>query len=568
MNESKEVSTLGIDTEYRRRAIIKYIPVEEETDNKYPINAFVGPLLTDLYQLTMAYSYWKNKKQDSPAIFDLFFRKNPFKGEFTIFAGLEEVIRYISCFKFGADDIERVRQIIPSCDEGYFEYLATLDASKVKVYAMKEGTLCFPKVPLIRLEGPLAVLQIMETTLLVLVNFPSLVATNAARHCLAAGPGKSILEFGLRRAQGPDGGVSASRYTYIGGCSGTSNVLAATLYNIPCKGTHAHSFVTSFTSDEVLTKSFMVSKKDGQKVNLEELCATVRKELGIFETNKGELKAFIAYACGFPNGFLALIDTYDTLQSGARNFIIVATAIHRLGYKAIGIRLDSGDLAYLSKQCRIIFHEFADRLGSEYDYFRKFTIVASNDINEDTLLSLNNQGHEIDAFGVGTNLVTCQAQPALGCVFKLVEINNVARIKLSNEIEKVTIPGGKDAYRLFGPKGHPLIDVLVKKNDDKDVPEANKKLLCRHPFNATKRAYVIPAKVEPLLHLWWDGQLVRDLPSIEQIREYTKAQLASMRPDYIRNLNPTPYKVAVTNGLYQFLHNLWQEEQPIGVLSD
>lgn len=233
----------------------------------------------------------------------------------------------------------------------------------------------------------------------------------------------------------------------------------------------------------------------------------------------------MSYAFAFPRGCLCLVDTYDTLKSGVPNFLAVAVTLHKLGYKAVGIRLDSGDLAYLSKAARRMFVQLADKLGQDYDYFKKFNIVASNDINEHTLLSLNQQGHEIDTFGIGTNLVTCQAQPALGCVFKLVEVASHPRIKLSNEIAKMTIPGRKNAYRLYGSKNNPLVDLMSLASSE--VPQVGVRLLCSSPHDETKRAFVVPQKVEPLLHLAWDGKLTAPLPTLEEAKQYCKDQVGA-----------------------------------------
>lgn len=217
------------------------------------LNNAVQPLLTDLYQLSMAYAYWKSNKNDW-AVFDLFFRKNPFQGEFTIFAGLEDCLKYIEDFRFDDSDIEYLRRAMPSyVEDEFFVYLRNMNLKELKLYAIREGSIVFPRIPIMRLEGPLPIVQLLETTLLVLVNYASLVTTNAARFRLAAGEKKSLLEFGLRRAQGPDGALSASRYCYIGGFDGTSNVLAGKIYNIPIRGTHAHSFVCSFMDINDLT---------------------------------------------------------------------------------------------------------------------------------------------------------------------------------------------------------------------------------------------------------------------------------------------------------------------------
>lgn len=278
----------------------------------------------------------------------------------------------------------------------------------------------------------------------------------------------------------------------------------------------------------------------------------------------GELAAFISYASAFPDGFLALIDTYDVIKSGLPNFCTVALALHELGYEPRGVRLDSGDLSYLSNYVRSRFKKVAD--GLKLPWFGKLTIVASNDINEDTIHSLNQQGHEIDSFGIGTHLVTCQKQPALGGVYKLVEVNQRPRIKLSEDVEKVTIPGRKIAYRLYGADGNALVDLMLQPNEP--PPALNTRILCRHPFQESKRAYVCPAKMEQLHKLYWDnGQLVRSLPTLTELRSKALASLNSMRQDHKRALNPTPYKVSVSADLYRFLHDLWLENAPIGELS-
>ncbi|XP_075733089.1 nicotinate phosphoribosyltransferase isoform X1 [Rhipicephalus microplus] len=516
----------------------------------------VQPLLTDLYQITMAYAYWKSGKHDDEAVFDLFFRKNPFQGEFTVFAGLEDCIRFLQTFRYSTSDIEYLKSILPaSVEPEYYDYLSSLTAEKVKLYAVPEGTVVFPRVPLIRVEGPLAVLQLFETTLLNLVNYASLVTTNAARFRLAAGSNISLLEFGLRRAQGPDGGLSASKYTYLGGFDGTSNVLAGKLFNIPLKGTHAHAFIMSFSCLEDC-KLRKLKAVGGEEVDFLALCCKWRKELtGLFKTiedeaSSGELAAFISYAVSFPQNFLALIDTYDVLRSGLLNFSAVAMALNDLGYRAVGVRIDSGDLAYLSSCAFNIFDELANKYNQEW--FRTLTIVASNDINEETIVSLNEQawksikhgmtcGHKINSFGIGTHLVTCQKQPALGCVYKLVEIKNLSCIKLSLDIQKVTIPGKKACYRLYGHQGYALLDLMQKM--DEPPPQKGKRVLCRHPFQESKRAYVIPDCVEDLCLLWWDhGKIARELPTLDAIRNRVKESLKTLRPDIKRTLNPTPYK--------------------------
>lgn len=526
-------------------------------DNNGPLNPFVDSLLTDMYQISMAYGYWCNKIHDEFSVFDLFFRKHPFNGEFTIFAGLEEVLRYVSKFSFKQEDINILSARFPDWNPEFWSWLSTIDCSNVKIYAVNEGSIVIPRVPLLRIEGPLAICQLLETTCLVLVNYASLISTNACRHRLSVGPTKRLLEFGLRRAQGPDGAISASRYSYMGGFDGTSNVKASVMLGIPLSGTFAHSFVTSFTSfSELHSTSIMDST--GNKRDFLEIVLKYRAQLGRMHSNHGELAAFVSYAQSFPKNFLALVDTYDTLESGIWNFIIVALALHECGYEAKGIRLDSGDLAYLSKECRKLFI----KISEDYNVsFQKLTIVASNDLSEKVLWALKEQGHEIDCFGVGTNLVTCMTQPALGCVYKLVEINNQPRMKISQDSQKVTIPGKKECYRLYNQKGEAVVDLLVSAGSN--PPPEKERILCRHPFDEAKRVFVTPSRVEPLHHLVWDGRLTSPFPSLQDLRSRVIQQISTFREDHLRRLNPTPYKLSVTPELYTYMHELWMNESPI-----
>ncbi|XP_062524710.1 nicotinate phosphoribosyltransferase isoform X2 [Bombyx mori] len=586
-------------------------------------NGIVQPLLTDLYQITMAYAYWKSGKVNDVAVFDLFFRTNPFQGEFTIFAGLEECMKFLENFHYSNSDIKYLKQTLPeNIEPEFYLYLKELTCKDIIVSAIEEGSVVFPRVPLLRVEGPLIVAQLLETTLLTLVNFASLMATNAARYRMVAGKNVSLLEFGLRRAQGPDGGLSASKYAYIGGFDGTSNVLAGKMFNIPVKGTHAHSFVTSFSTLDDIHRVTLTHAQTREPCNLLESAMEWRSRVSTVidvsteESSDGELAALISYAIAFPTGFLALVDTYDvkrynfqgltsrhrqritnghsgynsncgtngtivqiaptihstygsstverTLRSGLLNFCAVALALNDCGYRAVGIRIDSGDLAYLS----VLARETFEKVGETFNvpWFAKLTIVASNDINEETILSLNEQGHKIDCFGIGTHLVTCQRQPALGCVYKLVEINGQPRIKLSQDVGKVTIPGHKEAYRLFGADGHALIDLLQRSSEP--APVVGQKVLCRHPFQESKRAYVIPSYVEHLYKICWkDGRVCTAPKPLSKVRERVQSSLRTLRQDIKRNLNPTPYKVAVSDDLYNFIHDLWLQNAPIGELS-
>lgn len=576
-----------------------------------PTNNLVNPLLTDLYQITMAYAYWKTNQHQKPAHFELFFRKNPFGGSYTIFAGLDEVLKFLANFKFTHEDIEYLRNTpqLSNCEPAFFDdYLSKLDCSEVVVHALKEGSIAFPRVPLLTVTAPMGIGNLVETTLLTLINYPSLIATNASRMVVAArgqfweetagsnppssrsnatqmgivnSPRKSMqvaeggpadlgrrkpkcVEFGLRRAQGPDGGFSASKYSHIGGFHATSNVLAGKILNMPIAGTHAHSFVQSYTSLDLVRGSKVKNvKKSDDMVEILPIVLKYRDELGWIDTNEGELAAFVGYAASFPSAFLCLIDTYDTLHSGLRNFVCVSLALDDLGYKPRGIRLDSGDLSYLSLECEYTFHE----LGHRFDrsFFYELDIVASNDINEGILHSLNKQGHAITMFGIGTNLVTCQSQPALGCVYKLVEVDNEPRIKLSNDIEKVLIPGKKVAYRLFGESGWPLLDLLVGANES-ETPTVGERTLCRHPFIEQKRVAVVPKRVVKLHEVVFDGKngvVEGAVSSIQETRLFVNDQINHTRPDMLRYVNPGEYKVSVSEKTFRFLHQLWQKETPV-----
>lgn len=545
---------------------------------------------------------------DQIACFDLFFRKCPFKGEFTIFGGLDDCLRFLNTFGYSKEDISALEERFPNWDKEFWSYLGSLNASNLSVYAQREGSVCFPRIPLLRIEGPVAVCQLIETTLLNLVNYASLVTTNASRIRRAVGPKKALLEFGLRRAQGPDGAMSASKYAYIGGFDGTSNVLAGLKYGVPIKGTHAHSFVTSFPDLDVLDdESMMISPaplsnlpsfplrcdfaifaqnlkieviecvamndwrdirghESNEPFNIKEQSLEWRLKLDNgSSTNEGELAAFIAYAAAYPSGFLALVDTYDTLNSGIINFMAVSLALHEYGYKSVGIRLDSGDLAYLSKEVRAYFKRMAAKF--KVAAFERLTIVASNDINEAVVHALREQGHEIDAFGIGTHLVTCKRQPALGCVYKLVAIGGKPRIKVSQSQSKMTIPGKKMAYRLWTKSTNtPILDLLVRDPEEtsSSYVQTGKKILCEHAFDATKRCSVTPSKVEQLLiEVFKNGKVTHESPSLQDRRDYSMTQVSQLREDHLRYTNPTPYKVSVSESLRALTQNLWRREVPV-----
>lgn len=310
-------------------------------------------------------------------------------------------------------------------------------------------------------------------------------------------------------------------------------------------------------------------KKTGAEIDVLELARNWRQTLGeifrsVCESSDGELAAYVSYAVAFPNSFVALVDTYDMRKSGLINFCAVAMSLHELGYKAVGIRIDSGDLAYLSRFAAEHFNKIAETYN--VPEFKNLVIMVSNDINEETIMSLRAQGeNEITGFGIGTHLVTCQKQPALGCVYKMVEINGHARIKISQELDKMSLPGKKNVYRLFGAQGDALIDLMI--SSDEPEPQTGQRVLCRHPFDRSKRSYVVPQKVESLLQLYWHkGKIIRQLPSIRDIKETVQKSLGLLRPDVKRYLNPTPYKIAVSEHLYNVIQDLWLESAPIGEL--
>jgi len=536
-----------------------------ENDGEKPTNNLVGALLVDLYQLTMTYAHWKTGKHEESSVFELFFRRNPFGGEFTVFCGLDECLKHIQSFSFSDDDIAYLKTTpsLMDCEESFFDYLRHLDTSGLTVWAMQEGTLAFPREPLIVVEGPLGLGQLLETSLLNLVNFPSLIATNASRMVLRANPAPCI-EFGLRRAQGPDGACSASKYSYVGGFAATSNVKAGKLFGIPVAGTHAHSFCQSFISLEEVRELILFNKRAHNSQRLLPSVLEYRDALPTitgenFQTNDGELASFIAYACAFPNATLCLVDTYSTLGSGLPNFAAVAMALDDFGYRPKGVRLDSGDLAGLSMKCAEYFRRI--QLATGREAFRDLAIVASNDINEEVLHHLTKQPHKITTFGIGTNLVTCQAQPALGCVYKLVEWEGHPRIKISQDLPKVTIPGRKRVFRIYGQDDRPILDIMLLAEEG--IPIIGRRLVCRDPFNAQDRFCVTPKRVVALHSAVYENGLVSLHPDILTSRTFVKTQLQSMLPSVIRYANPDAYDVKVSTSLFHFLHDLWEKEAPM-----
>jgi nicotinate phosphoribosyltransferase len=462
-------------------------------------------LLTDLYQLTMAYGYWKLGRAEQESVFHLSFRESPFRGGYAVACGLHDAIEFLSNLRFEDDDLAYLATLRgnddrPLFEPGFFDYLRRMRFS-CDVDAVPEGTAVFPHEPLVRVTGPILQAQIIETPLLNLVNFQTLIASKSSRVCMAAG-GEPVLEFGLRRAQGIDGGLAASRAAYVGGAAATSNVLAGKLFGIPVRGTHAHSWVMSFD---------------------------------------GELEAFEAYARALPNNCVFLVDTYDTLQ-GVRHAVEVGRKLRAAGHEMIGIRLDSGDLAYLSIEARKILDEGG---------FPGAQILASNDLDEHVITSLKQQGATITVWGVGTRLVTAYDQPALGGVYKLSAIRGPGgrwqyKLKLSEQIAKVSNPGILQVRR-FRQENEFVADAIYNTAEPVTGPWT-----IVDPFDPTRRKTLDRGAVyeDLLVPVFRGGKLVYQAPGLDDVRRRTGEQLARFHPGVKRFLNPHRYPVGLEQSLF------------------
>ena len=461
-------------------------------NNTYPDDSLT--LHTDLYQINMMQTYWELGRADLHAVFECYFREMPFNHGYAVFAGLERLVNYLENLTFNDSDIAYLRglEVYP---EGFLEYLQNFEF-KATVRSAREGELVFANEPLIQVEGPLAHCQLVETALLNMVNFQTLIATKAARIKSVIGE-DPLLEFGTRRAQELDAAVWGTRAAYIGGADATSNVRAGKIFGIPASGTHAHSLVQSYGND---------------------------------------YEAFMAYAkthkdCVF------LVDTYDTLKSGVPSAIRVAKELgDKINFQ--GVRIDSGDMAYISKRVR----EQLDAAG-----FTEAKIYASNDLDEATILNLKMQKAKIDVWGVGTKLITAYDQPALGAVFKLVSIeddegNMMDTIKLSSNAEKVTTPGKKQVWRItrnFDGKSEG--DYVTLWDED---PREEEAIFMFHPVHTFINKTVRDFTARPVLQdIFIEGKRVYELPALNEIKEYTKENLDSLWEEYKRDLNPQKYPV-------------------------
>ncbi|XP_077022716.1 nicotinate phosphoribosyltransferase [Tamandua tetradactyla] len=522
--------------------------------------AAARPLLTDLYQATMALGYWRAGRAREAAEFELFFRRCPFGGAFALAAGLRDCVRFLRAFRLRDADVQFLASVLPAdTDPAFFAHLRALDCSGVTVRALPEGSLAFPGVPLLQVSGPLLVVQLLETPLLCLVSYASLVATNAARLRLIAGPEKRLLEMGLRRAQGPDGGLTASTYSYMGGFDSSSNVLAGQLRGVPVAGTLAHSFVTSFLGTEVPPDPMLApAAGEGSRVDLparvevwlERVCAHLG--LGVQEPHRGERAAFVAYALAFPQAFQGLLDSYSVRRSGLPNFLAVALALGELGYHAVGVRLDSGDLLQQALEIRGVFRTTAALF--QVPWLESVRIAVSNNIDEEELARLVQEGSEVDVIGIGTSVVTCPRQPFLGCVYKLVSVGGQPRMKLTEDSEKQTLPGSKAAFRLLGSDGSLLLDLLQLAEEP--APQAGQELKV-WPRGSQEPHTVSPAHVEPLLQLWLQhGQLCQPLPTLAESRAYAQQSLSCLSPAHSWLENPTLCQVALSEKLQALVDSL------------
>ena len=460
-------------------------------------------LLTDLYQLTMGYGFYKNNKHEEEVVFDLFFRKNALI-TYSLAAGLEQAMEYLLNWHFDEEDIAYLRSL-NLFDEGFLEYLRNMKFTG-DVYAVKEGTPVFPGEPILTIKAPLIQAQFAETALLNIINHQTLIATKSSKICRATQGKGIVMEFGLRRAQGPDAGINGARAAIIGGCSCTSNVLAGQKFGVPVAGTMAHSWVMDYPT---------------------------------------EYDAFRAYADAYPDNCMLLVDTYDTLRSGVPNAIKVFEELQAEGHKPKGIRLDSGDLAYLSKEAR----KMMDEAG-----FTETIICVSGDLDERSINSLLQQGAKIDSWGVGTKLITSEDLPALGGVYKLAGVFDengelTPKIKLSDNTAKITNPGFKNLYRLYDRvNGMAIADLITLHEEEVDD---TKPLVLFHPIETWKEHEVENFYAEALQQtIVKGGKLMYEFPTLLEVQAYSKAQLAKFWEEYLRLDVPQVYKVDLSNKLH------------------
>lgn len=469
-------------------------------------------LLTDLYQLTMGYGFFKNGKHEETVTFDLFFRRRELI-TYSIAAGLEQAMDYLLSWHFEDEDIAYLRGL-NLFDENFLEYLKNMRFTG-DVYAVREGEPVFPGEPILTVKAPLIQAQFAETALLNIINHQTLIATKSSKITRATGGKGAVMEFGLRRAQGPDAGIYGARAAIIGGCSSTSNLIAGQRFGVPVAGTMAHSFVMDYPT---------------------------------------EYEAFRAYAKAYPDNCMLLVDTYDTLRSGVPNAIKVFKELKADGHKPKGIRLDSGDLAYLSKKARAMLDEAG---------FPDAMICVSGDLDEKLINSLLQQGAKIDSWGIGTKLITSEDLPSLGGVYKLSSVIDekglaIPKIKLSDNHAKITNPGFKSLYRLYDREtGMAIADLITLKDE---VVDDSKPLTLFHPVETWKQHEVENFIVEPLQHtIVKDGKLVYKFPPLMEVQAFSQKQLSKFWEEYLRLDLPQLYKVDLSNGLHKLKFGMIDE---------
>ncbi|MEG0702665.1 MAG: nicotinate phosphoribosyltransferase [Christensenella sp.] len=470
-------------------------------------------MMTDLYQLTMMYGYFKAGRHRDEAVYDLFFRRQGDETNYAVCAGLEQVIDLINNLRFEDEDVEYLRSL-NLFDEEFLSLLREFHFTG-EIYAVPEGTVVFPMEPLVRVRAPISEAQLVETALLNIVNHQTLIATKASRVVYAA-QGNSVLEFGLRRAQGPDAGIYGARAAIVGGCASTSNVLTAQMFGATAAGTHAHSWVMSFPD---------------------------------------ELTAFRAYANTFPTGCMLLVDTYDTLKSGIPNAITVFRELREKGYEAVGVRLDSGDLAYLSKRAR----KMLDDAG-----FPNARVFASSDLDEYTIADLKQQGAAIDVWGVGTRLITGYDHPALGGVYKLSAVTEkgqvVSKLKVSENVWKITNPGVKKIVRICSKEDNMAIaDLIMLEWEQIDT---TKPLTIFDPIETWKKMTITDYEIKELLvPVFVGGKQVYQSPTLKEIQEYAARDMATFWDEFKRIKRPHLYKVDLSDELYNLKKKLLNEKK-------
>lgn len=527
----------------------------------------------DLYQFTMAYTYWKTNSHNDIATFNLYFRKAPFGGTFAILGGISEAVEFVSNFHFSEKDIEDLKSLCAKMQFNYenefFDYLASLNSSHLAMDVIEEGSVVFPNIPLVQITGPIVLAQLIETQLLYLIGHPTLVATNARRIRQAVSPEQKLFEFGLRRSQGLSGGINASKYSWIGGFDGTSNISAGIKYDIPVIGTHAHSYVMSWTGLNQVPDNLVLASKSNPNIFTDNFKQFIFEINGISEqnlkTNLAELSAFIMYAWSQPNNFLALIDTYDVVLSGLVNYCMVANALIKLGYAPKGVRIDSGDLSWLSVQTRKYFNAQMTKYPQYAQAYYNMAIVISNDLDENVIKALREEGCDVNTFGVGTDISSSKRSPALGVVYKLVAINGIPRIKISEDVGKTTIPGKKYIYRLYNHEGLAILDLMTTKPAKpglSDLIDEQNQIECIDPKNPLQRVKVQYHTHQELLVSALDSN---GKPQINTSSYVSKSrcseQICTIRPDHLRSLNPTPYKISVSVEYMELIQKLFDKEK-------